>query len=280
MYRQFLVPVTGSAGDAAAIETAVALAGQFDARLQVLQMLALPMPSPNGLGLMPDVTAGAFYGELRAQGELALEKRKAALAKTAIVSEVQLVECLFVDPTHMAAHHAHYADLSVVSGGGEGPGDTATALQYVSALLLESGRPVLVVPPKAPALAPLRRVLLAWRPTAEAARALHDAMPFLKRADQVDVAVVDPFDGERGDGQAPGADIAALLARHEVRANVVVRESGGRRVGEVLLEMVRQMPAQLVVAGGYGHSRLRERIMGGVTRDLLAGSPVPVLFSH
>src|SRR3989339_65490 len=84
----------------------------------------------------------------------------------------------------------------------------------------------------------------------------------------------------RGAAPQPGGDIATHLARHGVRANVVVRESNGREVSALLMEHAGAMPAHLIVAGGYGRSRLREWAVGGVTRELLFGSPVPVFFSH
>lgn len=280
MFKDLVVPVTATPGDADAINVAIDLAVHFGAHLAILEMVNLPMPMPGPWGLMPDVTLSDVYSRLRAQGEVNVAKRKAGLANAPVQADVRLIESLFVEPARMAAHCAHYADLTVVAGGVNVTAEGETAHAFVSALLLESGRPVLVVPPRTRAPQPPRNVLLAWRPTAEAARAVHDALPFLIQAERVDVLVVDPPARERDDGQQPGADIATHLARHGVRANVVVRESQGRAVSAILLEHAREMPAQLIVAGGYGHSRLREWVMGGVTRELLVSSSVPLLFSH
>lgn len=280
MFKDLIVPVTATPGDADAINVAIDLAAHFAAHLAILEMVNLPMPSANPWGLMPDLAMSDVYSRLRAQGEVNVAKRKAALANAAVDAEVRLIESLFVEPERMAAHCAHYVDLAVVAGGVNVTAEGETAHAYVSALLLESGRPVLVVPPRTRAPQPPRRILLAWRPTAEAARAVHDALPFLVRAERVDVLVVDPPGVERDDGQQPGADIATHLVRHGVTANVVVRESQGRAVSSILLEHARGMPAQMIVAGGYGHSRLREWVTGGVTRELLGSSPVPLLLSH
>jgi nucleotide-binding universal stress UspA family protein len=279
MFKDLVVPVTVTPGDADAINVAIDLAAHFGARLAILEMVNLPMPTASPWGLQ-DVAIGDVYSRLRAQGEVNVAKRKAQLANANVQVDVRLVESLYAESARMAAHCAHYADLAVVAGGVNVTAEGEAAHAYVSALLLESGRPVLVVPPRTRAPQPPRRILLAWRPTAEAARAVHDALPLLTQAERVDVLMVDPPGSERDDGQQPGADIATHLARHGVPANVVVRESQGRAVSSILLEHAREMPAQLIVAGGYGHSRLREWVMGGVTRELLVSSPVPLLFSH
>lgn len=280
MFKDLVVPVTTTPGDADAINAAIDLAAHFGAHVAILEMVNLPMPTATPWGLMPDLAMSDVYSRLRAQAEVNVAKRRASLQNAPAPTEVRVVESLFAEPARMAAHCAHYADLAVVAGGANASVEGEVAHAYFSALLLESGRPVLVVPPRTRAARPPQRVLLAWRPTAEATRALHDALPFLIGAERVDVVAIDPPGGDRGDGQQPGADIATHLARHGVRANVVVRESQGRPVSSLLLEHAREMPAQLIVAGGYGHSRLREWVMGGVTRELLVSSPVPVLFSH
>jgi nucleotide-binding universal stress UspA family protein len=137
-----------------------------------------------------------------------------------------------------------------------------------------------VVPPGFKTHLPARHVVVAWRPTREAARALHDAMPLLHAAETVDVLELDPVGGERGDGPQPGADIAVHLARHGLKVRVVVQKRTGESVAMALLGHVVQSGAGLLVAGGYGHSRFREWALGGVTRELLKSSSVPVLFSH
>lgn len=278
MYQDLVVPVTGTPGDDAALQAAVALALATGARLTVLEMLDLPMPSSNPWGLMPDIALGDVYSRQRAQGEVDVERRRAQLAGSGVDFEVLLVEALFSGPPREAARMAHAADLVVLAGPADGGVDGAAAHDFAAALLLESGRPVLVVPPGAKAPAPGGGAVLAWRPGAEAARAMHDALPLLRAAARVDVVSVDPLPDGAG-GLEPG-EVATHLARHGVRAEVVVHESRGRSVAEVLVEHARAMPASLLVAGGYGHSRLREWVMGGATRELLLTSPLPVLFSH
>jgi nucleotide-binding universal stress UspA family protein len=125
-----------------------------------------------------------------------------------------------------------------------------------------------------------KRVVIAWQPTRETTRAVHDAMPFLRAADCVDVVVVDPEVGETAHGPDPGTDIATQLARHGLRVNVVQLPRAGTSVACVINDYVRQSNSDLLIAGGYGHSRLREFLLGGVTRELLSTVTVPTLFSH
>lgn len=278
MYQDLLVPMTATPGDAAALDAALALARGVDARVTVLELINLPMPSANPWGLMPDIALGDVYSRRRAQGEVDAARRREQLAGTGVDCEVRLVEALFTEPPRQAARLAHAADLVVVAGAADGGVDASVAHDFAAALLLESGRPVLVVPPGANGPVAGAGVLLAWHPGAEAARAMHDAMPLLRAASRVHVVAVDPVQGPEGADALD--DVATHLARHGVHAEVVVREARGRPVAQVLVEHARAMPAGLLVAGGYGHSRLREWVMGGVTRELLLSSPLPVLFSH
>jgi nucleotide-binding universal stress UspA family protein len=128
---------------------------------------------------------------------------------------------------------------------------------------------------------PASHAVVAWQPTRESTRALHDALPLLRAARTVDVVTVDPVIGESRHGEEPGADIAAHLARHGLEANVVVHARRPQEtVAAALLRHAAESGAQLLVAGGYGHSRLREWAIGGTTRELLRTARTPVLFSH
>lgn len=280
MYKDLLVPLSGTASDADAIRAGIDMAAHFGAYLALLEIVALPLPAVSPWGLSPDVAMDGLYRRLRAQAEVNAEKRRRELAGSGVPHEVRVVESLFTDAAHMAAHCAQYSDLSLVAGAVDSTAEGARLHDLIAALLTHSGRPVLVVPPRNRSPRPPRHVLLAWRPSSGTTRALHDALPLLMQAERVDVVIVDPAGGERGDGPEPGGDIATHLARHGVRANVVVRHSSGRDTSAVLLEHAGAMPAHLIVAGGYGRSRLREWAVGGVTRELLFNSAVPVFFSH
>ncbi|NZA27841.1 universal stress protein [Luteimonas sp. SJ-92] len=279
MYRDIVLPITGSPGDRDAIAFAVDFARDLGAHLTVLEMVHLPTPPVGPFGAVPDLAIGQLYERLRAQGELNVARYGAQLERAGVRHEVRLVESLFLGPERSASQVAHHYGLVVLAGPHGDTVEGVPAHRYFGELLLQSGRPVLVVPPGCATRMPARRVLLAWRPRREAARAMHDAMPLLAQAERVDVVVVDA-DEARDGGLQSGADVAHHLARYDIDANAVELPSGGRTVSSVLLEHARQMPAQLIVAGGYGHSRTREWVMGGVTRELLISAPVPVLFSH
>jgi nucleotide-binding universal stress UspA family protein len=146
-----------------------------------------------------------------------------------------------------------------------------------SADLLSAGRPVLVVPPTIASLA-AKRIAVAWRNTREARRAVRDALPFLQRADNV--AVVE-FRGSPGAADAhPEGGVADYLTRHGVASLYERVRPVDVTVTNSLLRFVADEGIDLIVAGGYGHSRLGEWIFGGVTHDLLASAPVCCLLSH
>ena len=122
-------------------------------------------------------------------------------------------------------------------------------------------------------------VLVAWDASREATRALTDALPLLKRARRVTVMAVNPEKAHRH-GAEPGADIALFLARHGVKVEATAQSSGGLDVGNFLLSRIADLDVDLLVMGAYGHARLRELMLGGVTQTILSSMTVPVLFSH
>jgi nucleotide-binding universal stress UspA family protein len=146
------------------------------------------------------------------------------------------------------------------------------------AALFKSGRPVLLVPPNWRGKILGDNVVIAWKPTREAARAIADAMPFLTEAKKVTVLTVDA--APNGYGQEPGRDIATHLAREGVRVEVRNLDGLGRLTETAILDEARALEADLLVIGGYGHGRLTEFVFGGVTRALSRTSPIPVLMSH
>jgi nucleotide-binding universal stress UspA family protein len=282
MFKDLLLPVTGTPTDADALNLAIALAASEGSHVTVLEIINLPMPLASPWGMTPDLAMGVVYEKLRGEGNAHATTLRQRLAGEPVSNEVMLVESMFVEPSQMAARLALHADLAVVANA---LGDNAEAERtraMVTGLLLESGRPVLTVPPHWRSQMPPRRVVVAWRPTSGAARALHDAMPLLRKAEVVDVLMIDPVDDARRAGAADkaGAAVATHLARHAIEANVVLRASGGRPASEVLLGYVQEVQAELLVAGGYGHTRFREWALGGMTRELLFAAPIPVLYSH
>lgn len=174
----------------------------------------------------------------------------------------------------MAARHA---DLTIF----ERPTSSADKCwEPLIDVLFRSGRPIFVTPPGWRRFGKAEKVLVAWNASRESARALGDAAPFLAKAKGVRVITVDAKPSYSGFGELPGADITTHLARHGVKAELSNLASGGAEVGAVIGAEAKQFGADLLVLGGFGHSRFGEFIFGGVTRHLLTHAPCPMLLSH
>ncbi len=174
--------------------------------------------------------------------------------------------------------HAYYADLVVIARP-ESPGQTASPPGLAESLVMSSGRPIIVFPPRRK-VPQVRRILVAWNATRESIRAVADALPLLAKAEAVEVLVADHQRHPEGHGQEPGADIARHLARHGAHVEVRRLSSGGENVGRLLLSQADAFGADLLVMGAYGHSHLREWMFGGVTRTVLYEAGLPVLMSR
>lgn len=177
-------------------------------------------------------------------------------------------------PSLFLAEQARAADLIVVSR--QVAGDPVSARMAVdpSDLVMDLGRPILAVPSRATSLT-ARRVVIAWKDSREARRAVADAMPFLKRAEEVCVLAVGKDAEEQG-----AADLSDHLRRHGVPSSVTLRTEAQFSITQDILDVAKQIGADLIVCGAYGHSRMREWMFGGVTRDLLDHSPIPCLMAH
>lgn len=280
MLRDLLLPITGTAGDENAMSAAIALASAYDAHLAVVQPVALPSGLWGMAPATPDLMLSEMYADIRAEADKQAAQLRSRLDKESISWEVRVDEPRLIDPPRRMAFQARYADLSVMTAPKQGADDAAVVQAYFSALLFESGRPVLVVPPHHPMEVPLRHVVVAWKPARESTRALHDSLTLLAGATSIDVVIVDPAVSDMGHGADPGVDIATHLSRHGLRVNVVSIPRTGGTVATTLLRHAAESNAQLLIAGGYGHSRLREWALGGTTRELLQALHLPILFSH
>lgn len=168
-------------------------------------------------------------------------------------------------------------DLVVVGQAEPGKGLADEVL--VEGALFEAGRPAVIVPYIQKAPLKLDNVMVCWDGSRSAARAVADAVPFLKRAGRVEIVVVTSEHAKEAD-RVDGADIATHLARHDLNITVAPFPAGEIDVGNALLSHAADSDADFIVMGGYGHSRLREFVLGGVTRSILGSMTVPVLMSH
>ena len=281
MIKDLVVPITNTAGDANAVAAAVALATLKNAHLALLEFVNLPMP-PAGPWGGGELELGDLYNKFRdeAENDAIAWRERLSREVVSLSSEVRVIESLFTDSSDMAALHARYTDLVVMTMATDIVRDAPIIRDFSTSLLLQSGRPVLLIPPGY-AWRPPKHVVVAWQAKREATRALHDAMLFLHAAGSIDVLEVGEAWGDGGDGPQPGADIAAHLARHGLKVRVVVHPHSAGSIALSLVRHAQDTGAELLVAGGYGHSRFREWALGGVTRELLSGScSVPILFSH
>ena len=277
-YKSILVQLDTSEAVNARLELALRLAKQFDAHLTGL--FTVFKPEPGSFNVM------AGTAEYFVEREKVREEREGALRR---LFHAELARAKITGEWKVAAEHANtavpkaarLADLTVISQDNPDDPESYIADQFVENLVLSAGRPVLLVPYAGQFPSIGSHVLFAWDGSREATRALHDALPFLARAKQITVLTVNALDDEMPASRIPGADIAAIIARHG--AKVVTEEIEGVRgvpVGEMLLTSASDLGADLIVMGCYGHSRWRELVLGGATRSILKSMTVPVLMSH
>jgi nucleotide-binding universal stress UspA family protein len=230
-------------------------------------------------GSMAAPAPAADFDGMRQLAKLRLDEFSAQAARLGIQSvETRLIEDV---PQYGLLLQSRYADLVIL---GQDQDDTAPGLparvrRLPEHLALHGARPVLVVPPGYRG-APLPGTVVAgWDGSQQALRAMTAALPLLVRADTVKLALINPDDLSTQHGEQPGADLALWLARHGVRVDVVL-ERTTTTAGHALAALARDSGAGLMVCGAYGHSRYREWMLGGVTRELLARAPVPLLIAH
>jgi nucleotide-binding universal stress UspA family protein len=171
------------------------------------------------------------------------------------------------------------ADLVVVSEI-DRQASMGVEVDFIANVVMGVGRPVLILPRSAKNKLRIDQIVCGYNGSKEAARAIHDALPLLKRAADVRLVWVNPSKSYGAAGALPGADIAETLDRHGVKATVEAMPTSGLDVAEALLTRARDLDAGLIVMGAYGHSRLREYVLGGATRTALSTMTVPLLMSH
>ena len=184
------------------------------------------------------------------------------------------------DPVRAVALFSRHADLAVIGQESRDHHGFGTVRNLAEQVVLASGRPILVVPHAGAYPSVGERVLVAWDASREAARAVADALPLLKAARHVVTLSANPDPSTGDHGEAPGADIARHLARHGVRVDVQRASSRDVSIADLLLNRIADESIDLLVMGAYGHARVREIWLGGVTRRLMESMTVPVFISH
>ncbi len=270
MIKDIVVHLTGSQEDEVRLAYAEAIGARFDAHLTGLYTHILPeVIGGDGVAL---IAIEPLIEQSNSQADATLERLEQRLDRLTMPHEARRLDVLPGTAGDALAVEARTADLFVAT---RPYGDPADAMNMEVSVLFGSGRACLFVPPKAPATPVFGTVVVAWNGSREAARAVAEAMPFLKLAGQVIVVMV----GE-GEAAKSGGDIARHLSRHGISAVIGTASAGAEGASEALLAEVHRVGAGLLVMGGYGHSRLREWILGGTTRHILAKADVPVLMAR
>ncbi len=279
MLKDILVPLVGSAADAVAINVAADLAEPHGAHVRIVRIADLPPPMPGPWDLIPPAAIVDAQDAVRAKAAKQAERIRERFASHSKV-EVKVVEAHIEYPGDLAAAMAYTADLTVIGGWSGTSKPEPMAVRYFNALLFSSGRPILVVPPRCKTPSPPSCVVVGWTPTPHSCRALHDAIPLLQRAHTVELVQIDTVADDRYADSQLIEELIAHLGRHSVTARLVSLQSRGHQRSGVLLDHAKQVKAGMLVVGGYGHSRLREWSIGGMTRELLSEATLPVLYAH
>lgn len=244
-----------------------------------IAIIGIAPPPPPGVVYVAPLD---FWVDERRETESSITAKageaKALLQKAGISGDVSQHYLTEGAVSSLVGLRARYSDLAVVFP--ETDDNRAMRDAALKGLVFEGGIPFVLASKETPlALAP-RSVLIAWNGTMEATRAVHVSLDILAKAEEVVVAMVDPQANEWESGEEPGFDIGSFLIRHGIRADIQRLAGGGKDASEVLMRCAGDHGVELIIMGAYGHSRLREYVFGGTTREMLERSRVPVLMMH
>jgi len=272
-----------SLNDISRSETLLALAAGMAAKHKAHLIGLYVIPAPR---IYPAVSAHAtpivlnetkaFFEENAGQSRQAFEKATNAAGAEA---EWRRVESDSPNIADDVIEHGLQADLLLISQRNE-LGNDGIESDFCERVVMESGRPVIVVPQNGKFKEIGEHVVVGWNASREATRAVFDALPMLGNAKETRLIWVDPQKQPGKSGNLPGAEMAATLTRHGVRSIAEAMPTDGIGIGDALLNRASDLGADLIVMGAYGHTRLREFVFGGATRTVLDQMTVPVLMSH
>ena len=273
-YKTILVHLADDKGHMTRLRLACDLASRFDAHLVALYITS-PISMPGEIA-----GRGASLAYIAEASDVAREK--AVAVKKEVIAHCEHENLSWEWQIEEGEHletlgaYGHYADLAIVTHSRAELVENRVMFHVPEHLPLVVGCPVIILPERQDFAAPGKNVMIAWKASREVLHTVHGALPILKRAERVTVLSVSPPE----DDGATAEKAAAFLARHGVKVEAYTDINGRHRVGEVILAHAREMAVDLIVMGGYGHSRLREVILGGVTRYVLENMQVPVLMGH
>lgn len=265
----------GQAHDAA-VDYAISIAESVDAHVCGIAFAYEPLVPPSIMGGIPLEVIDAQWRASEQAAAAAIAAFESAAKRAGVAAEHRKLPASLGSAGDRFGQLARRFDLSVLAQAEPKAGGAAGAV--IEGALFGSGRPVMVVPYIHQGGLRLDRVLICWDGGRPAARAIADAMPFLRRAGAVDLVVI--ATGRIKSDELPGADMGEHLARHGLRIEVKRIVSTDLDVPNTILSHAADIGADLIVMGGFGHSRLREFVLGGATRGVLAAMTVPTLMSH
>jgi nucleotide-binding universal stress UspA family protein len=275
MLKDVVVNLSGATPQDFAAEYAVSVAKTFGAHVTGIAFVYEPVIPDTVMGGIPTDLIEIQREENTKAAKAAVDRFEAAAKTNGVSAAARMLDASLAGAATTFGQIARRFDISVV--GQASPERGAAEELMIEGALFESGRPLIVVPYIQKQGLKLDRVILSWEGGRMAARAIADAMPLLARAKAVDLVIVT----ERGKNEEiTGVTMSEHLARHGVAAAVKRIAKGDIAVQDAILDYVADSGADLIVMGGYGHSRLREFILGGVTRSILKSMTVPVLMSH
>jgi nucleotide-binding universal stress UspA family protein len=276
-YREILVVVENAVTAAQRVAPAAALAAGFGARLTGFFATGYPISTAYG-----DLSGWAELVDAYMQAQRAEASAAEAAFRQELAARKLTGEWLYREAEATASVIAEAALFDLVVLGQPNP-DSAPGGSFgvrPEEIVLGGGRPVLLVPYAGSFAEFGKRVLVAWNRRREAVRALHDALPILERAEAVTVIEVDPSETILNEPVVSAQTLVAELSRRGVAASAESETSGDLSVDNVLLSRAADLGADLLVMGAYGHSRLREYVLGGVSRGIFRQMTIPVLMAH
>jgi nucleotide-binding universal stress UspA family protein len=279
MIKDLVVNLAAGAPRDAAAEFAISIAAAFQAHIAGIAFVYDPVIVPTVMDGASAAWVDTQRSDNLAAAKAAIDRFEAAAKRQGLSAEHRLLEASVGGAANLFGTIARRFDLAVVGQTDpRRPGRVAPDDLMIEAALFESGRPVVVVPYIQKGGLNLNRVLACWDASRSAARAIADAMPFLRRSKAIDIVMV--AGGRDQKDEIAGADIGEHLARHDLAVEVKRLVAEDVDVPNTILSYAADCAADFIVMGGYGHSRLREFVLGGATRGMLESMTVPVLTSH
>jgi len=276
MIKDIVVNLSVAEGGSFAEDYAVSVAAALDAHLAGIAFVYDPVVPVAATGYVPPEVIETQQNDSQQAASAAVEHFNAQVSRAGISAGPTILPASFAGASEQFGLIARRFDLAIV--GQAEPKKGAVEELIAESALFESGRPVIIVPYIQKAPLKLDRVMVCWDGSRQAARAIADSMPILERAGLVEVVIVANEKGKQDD--IPGADMGEHLARHGLKVDVKRIVGGDIDVADALLSHAADSSVDFIVMGGYGHSRLREFVLGGVTYAILRAMTVPVLMSH